>query len=482
MGALGRSPRWWAVLCAILSRFVHVATAEAVVTLTEATFDSHLKENSRTLVEFYAPWCGHCKKLAPEYEKAAASLTSTGIPLAKVDATEAKELGTRYNVKGFPTLIWFEDGNKNEYDGGRTAEEIIEWVKSMTGPAVSDAAPQDPPADKPRVVLYADSLLPGFEAAAKALRRKAKWYFVASKEQPKVVLNHLGEAPLELVQGCGDQDKVTTFVSENILPMFGLLDGTSFDKYMEAGKGLVWVLLPMDGKTVATIQSEQRAVMTEVAKKLRGRYFLTITDTKEFKEAIDSMLSVSDFPAIAVQKTAGDKKKYVYTGEMTASSILRYVEDVDAGNVAPKLKSESPPSSNVEPVRVVVGQTLQSEVFLPDKDVLLEVYAPWCGHCKKLEPEYLKLAKKIKKEELSDFVTIAKMDGSANDSPLETLDWNGFPHIILAKAGNSTPLVYDGERTAKGLYKFFRKHATKAQEIKDRLESKRLKEQKTADL
>jgi len=467
----------------LLAQVAKVVAAEAVVTLSDATFDSHLRDNSRTLVEFYAPWCGHCKKLAPEYEKAAATLVSTGIPLAKVDATESKDLGNRYNVKGFPTLMWFEDGNKNEYDGGRTAEEIIEWVKSMTGPAVIEASnPQDPPADKPRVVLYGDSMLPGFEAAAKQLRRKAKWYFVVTKEQPKVVLNHLGEAPLELLDGCGDQDKVAAFVSENLLPMFGLLDGTSFDKYMEAGKGLVWVLLPMDGKTAAAIQGEQRPVMTEVAKKLRGKYFVTVTDTKEYKEAVDSMLSVSEFPAIAVQKTAGDKKKYVYTGEMTAGAILRFVDDVDAGNVAPKLKSEPPPASNLEPVRVVVGQTLQSEVFLPDKDVLLEVYAPWCGHCKKLEPEYIKLAKKIKKEELSDFVTIAKMDGSANDSPLETLDWSGFPHIILAKAGNSTPLVYDGERTAKGLYKWFRKHASKAQDIKDRLESKRLKELKTADL
>jgi thiol-disulfide isomerase/thioredoxin len=51
------------------------------------------------------------------------------------------------------------------------------------------------------------------------------------------------------------------------------------------------------------------------------------------------------------------------------------------------------------------------QVFQKDKDVLLEIYAPWCGHCKKLEPEYQKLAEKIKENDLANDLVIAKMDG-----------------------------------------------------------------------
>merc|ERR1719217_605177 len=151
---------------------------------------------------------------------------------------------------------------------------------------------------------------------------------------------------------------------------------------------------------------------------------------------------------------------------MNAQAISQFIEDVDAGNIEPKLKSEAIPASNDEPVRVVVGSTLKSEVFTSDKDVMLEVYAPWCGHCKKLEPEYVKLAKKVKKEELTDLIVIAKIDGTANDSPVESIEWSGFPSIFFVKAGSSEPVLYDGERTAKGLWKYIKKHSSRAQEIR----------------
>merc|ERR1712232_949803 len=154
---------------------------------------------------------------------------------------------------------------------------------------------------------------------------------------------------------------------------------------------------------------------------------------------------------------------------MTAEKISAFIEDVDGGRVNPKLKTEAAPASNDDAVRIVVGSTLQQELFDAEKDVLLEVYAPWCGHCKKLEPEYLKLAKKIKKDELSDLLTIAKLDGTANDSPIDSIEWTSFPTIYFSKAGSRDHSVYDGERTAKGLWKYIKKHSSKAQEIADRI-------------
>jgi protein disulfide-isomerase-like protein len=83
-----------------------------VMVLTDKNFDEELAKHELLLVEFYAPWCGHCKKLAPEYEAAAEVLSKNDPPiaLAKVDATQEKTLSERFGIQGFPTLFWFKNG------------------------------------------------------------------------------------------------------------------------------------------------------------------------------------------------------------------------------------------------------------------------------------------------------------------------------------------------------------------------------------
>ncbi|XP_059081134.1 protein disulfide-isomerase A6 homolog [Tigriopus californicus] len=104
---------------------------DAVIELTESNFKKLvLDSDDMWLVEFFAPWCGHCKNLAPEWAKAATELKGK-VKLGAVDATVHGGLASQYGVQGYPTIKYFPSGPKSspeEFDGGRTANDIVNWA------------------------------------------------------------------------------------------------------------------------------------------------------------------------------------------------------------------------------------------------------------------------------------------------------------------------------------------------------------------
>ncbi|XP_022847434.1 protein disulfide isomerase-like 1-4 [Olea europaea var. sylvestris] len=107
-------------------------------------------------------------------------------------------------------------------------------------------------------------------------------------------------------------------------------------------------------------------------------------------------------------------------------------------------------------VKTVIRNNFDEIVLDGSKDVLLEIYAPWCGHCQALEPTYKKLTKHLHGIES---LVIAKMDGTTNEHPRAKAD--GFPSILFFPAGNKSfePITVDADRTVVAFYKFLKKHA-----------------------
>ena len=127
------------------------------------------------------------------------------------------------------------------------------------------------------------------------------------------------------------------------------------------------------------------------------------------------------------------------------------------------MKSQQIPSKQAGPVVVVVGKSFEKVVLDPHKDVLIELYAPWCGHCKQLEPIYKELAKRLKSEKN---VIIAKMDATANDSPANYLA-SGYPTIYFAPSNRKDdPMLFEGNLTLEELMAFVKKHGMAFQKDK----------------
>ncbi|XP_010914538.1 probable protein disulfide-isomerase A6 [Elaeis guineensis] len=122
--------------------FVSTFADDDVFVLTETNFEKEVGQDSGALVEFYAPWCGHCKKLAPEYEKLGSSFKKAkSILIGKVDCDEHKSLCSKYGVSGYPTIQWFAKGSlePKKYEGPRTAEALAEFVNNEGGTNVKVA-------------------------------------------------------------------------------------------------------------------------------------------------------------------------------------------------------------------------------------------------------------------------------------------------------------------------------------------------------
>ncbi|KAE8657631.1 Protein disulfide isomerase-like 2-1 [Hibiscus syriacus] len=117
---------------------VKLATLPSNVAVLNAdNFDEIvLDETKDVLVEFYAPWCGHCKNLAPTYEKVATAFNSEeGVVVANLDADKYRDLAEKYGISGFPTLKFFPKANKagENYEGGRDLDDFVTFINEKCG-------------------------------------------------------------------------------------------------------------------------------------------------------------------------------------------------------------------------------------------------------------------------------------------------------------------------------------------------------------
>jgi len=162
-------------------------------------------------------------------------------------------------------------------------------------------------------------------------------------------------------------------------------------------------------------------------------------------------VTADDLPTLRVIKPA-DMKKYVSDvkpADHTVDTIGAFVDGVNDGSVKPHLKSEPVPEPNDGPVTVVVGTQYDEIVMDKTKDVFVKYYAPWCGHCKKLAPEWESLGEAFKDNK---DVVIAKFDATANEA--EGVNIKGYPTLIWYPKGDKAGVTYDGERALEALKTF----------------------------
>jgi protein disulfide-isomerase A1 len=336
--------------------------------LTDDNFDEAIKANPKMLVEFYAPWCGHCKKLEPEYSGAAEVLAASDppVPLGKVDATENKKVAERFSIQGFPTLFWFSNGEKLEYGGGRTKDTIVSWVLKKSGPpsaAVTCAALGEKIADSKFVVAYfgeeSDSLYT--EAHVPYASSEDNIVFVHAPAEcasehsaaaPGIMFFRNFEEPKVAYTGAPDKDTLKAFVQPLTVP-------TVF----EFSEDMIEPIFGQQQSTLFLFQSEKEPTpaFADAALANKGKVLFSYSGVKEgIQERLAEFVGATeaDLPFMMLL-APGNMKKYRMeqaVGVATVDDITKFVDGVLAGDIKPHLKSEEPPATQ-EGVTVIVGTT-----------------------------------------------------------------------------------------------------------------------------
>jgi len=437
---------------------------EGVLVLTNDNFQEAVDGNEFVLVEFYAPWCGHCKALAPEYAKAAGILAEKDSPikLAKVDATEEPSLAEKFEVRGYPTLKFFKNGKPMEYGGGRTADTIVSWVEKKTGP------PAKALANAEEVAAFTEGKNVAVVGCFKDEATDAAKAFLA-------VASNMDDIPFGITAECADvegegvvmfksfddgkatltdgltEEAIALFVSSEALPLVVDFNHETAQKIF-SGEVKSHFLLFSSAK--ADDHEAKVAILKDQATKNKGKMlFVTInTDEEDHKRILEFFGIVdSELPTFRAIKLGEEMAKFKPEDDtVDAANVEKFVTDFLAGNLKQHLMSEEVPEDwDKEGVKVLVGKNFHEVAMNTEKDVLVEFYAPWCGHCKQLVPIWDKLGEKYADHET---IVIAKMDSTANE--LEEVKVQGFPTIKLFKKGTNEIVDYNGDRTLEGFSKF----------------------------
>lgn len=461
-----------------------------VVKLSQDSFEEFLKENELFLAEFFAPWCGHCKTLAPHYVEAAKTLHEEyEIPIAQIDCTENQELCMEQGIRGYPTLKVFKKNGElvSDYQGQRSKDAIVQFMVKQSLPAVSEFT--DLESFNEFLTKQKDNVIISQYFADEASKQlNETFYNVAENLRDEYVfVNYLGDDEVKahnISVLTPSQDPVafanevpedatlkessealSDFIAVESKPYFGEIDGSTYELYMNADIPLAYFFYQSEDQ-----REQYLPLFNKLGKQYRGKLNFAGLDASKYGKHAENLNLQEQFPLFAIHELESNLKfgpEQIPAEEFTEETVVElkesdveeFVEKYLNKELTPITKSEEIPEVQDSNVIKVVGKTHDEIRFDKNKDVLIKYYAPWCGHCKKMAPLYDTLADIYAlDEEAKEKITIGKIDGTLND--VFGIEITGYPTLALYPAGDLSkePIIYQGKRTLESFLDFIKEN------------------------
>ena len=453
------------------------------IELSDSNFDKEIKKFPSSLVKFYAPWCGHCKSMAPAFASAAKKLRKDDIQLISVDCTENSDTCQKFSVNGYPTLKTFKNGKSvKDYEGGRDEQSIIDKMREISLPSFIEINTKDDLQDLrnsetiPVVVGYFKSSTGRgaiqFRQASEDFTGSVKFAIVYTdegfdKEQVpaiKLFRNPRMKSKFEQEVIVYDDEKfshakIERFVTENRFGVAPLLDEKEQETY-----GYPQIVAVYDVDYVKNPKMSQF---------WRNRVMKTSLEFPEINFAIsDTKKFINRFAATGLE--LNDPKKqgelgsplvfafdnaetyYVMEDEFLpdCKALKSFVGKFKAQELEKFVRSEKEPDQQKSNKKLTAKNLKQN---IDNKPAFIKFYAPWCGHCTAMAPAWEELAEKYK-----DFDVVIG-DYNAIDNTLavpqeeiKDFELSGYPSIYW-KAKDGKAEKYSGGRSFGELEDYLKK-------------------------
>merc|ERR550525_249277 len=269
--------------------------------------------------------------------------------------------------------------------------------------------------------------------------------------RPNHLANKFEEGTVTYSGSADDKGALASWIAGN---KHGICGHRTTDNAKEFKEPLVVAYYAVDYVKNVKGTNYWRNRVLKVGKEFSGFNF-AVSDKNDFQQ------EMSEF---GMEFVAGDKPvvtarvgglKYKMTEEFSMETFKDFLTQLEAGNVEPWIKSEPLPDNSANNVKVAVAKNFDELVTKSEKDVLVEFYASWCGHCKKLTPVFEELGEKMSDED----VEIVKMDATANDVPPQ-FDVKGFPPLAWLPKGSKKVTSYNGGREIDDFVKYIAENAS----------------------
>ncbi|KAB0796261.1 hypothetical protein PPYR_10322 [Photinus pyralis] len=453
------------ILCGAQKIEVH----NGVSVLTQENFKDFISSRDYVLVDFYAPWCGQCQDLEPEYAMVAQTLALSESPveLGKVDVTEEESLADDHNIKVIPTLVLFKKGKtRAEYTGELVAEKIVEWLTRRCGPPAQDLQGVE---NVQALIEEFDVVVIGFFKDQSSKNAEVFLEFADStfsvpfgitSDEDSFAEYSVKNGDIVLFKKFDDRKVkfggelnvkgLQTFLREESRPLISEFEPDLLET--DGVRGFVLLFLDKLSEESSRIEDEARSV----AKLFKQDIMFVSVDTEiGANQAALDMLNVKDedVPTMRIAKPARNIKRFVpESNDLTAESIQKFVEDYLSGKIKPQfLGADLPEDWKKGFVYTLVSSNFESVVFDTEKDVLVEFHKTSCGYCKLLHPILEQVGEYFKRD---THVIVAKIDISVNE--IDDDNFQSLPALKLYLRGDKKVITYKGAITVEAIANFIK--------------------------